>query len=240
MMFCFAATSSRRAAIRGLTRASGAALVLVASLAGTQAQAACSRSDVDYYLDKGFTREQVTALCGEGESSPRRGEDRYDAFDDPVERRSREAEERRRADEEIFFIKSALAAKDIELTPRKLEYTRRFCISAGKTPEVEGRTRVCPDVRYRVYFQGLEVGDYERKYYFLGRREIEVTGKVQRKMLHDLQEYPSDIRRQLLAAYKHSTRKGATFIPVRRDVPIHRVTEILRGYAGRAGGERAP
>ncbi len=239
-MFHFAENLSFRAAARTpvqpLTTPLGAALALLAWLVCTPAQAACSRSDVDYYLDKGFTREQITALCNDGEPSPPRGGNRHDAYDDPVEREVRETEKRRRKDEKIFFIKSALAAWDIELTPRKLEYTRKFCIAAGKTPEVEGRVRICPNVRYRIYFKNLEVGGYERKYYFLGRREVEVTGKVQRKMMHDFQEYPSDIRRQLIAAYKHATRKGATFIPVRKDVPIYRVTEILREYAQRATG----
>ena len=204
------------------------------------AHAGCSRSDIDYYLDKGFTQEQVTALCSEGSSARDQG-NRYRPYDDPAERYAREAEQQRRKDEKINFIKASVSAWDIELTPRKLEYTRKFCLAAGKTPEVEGRTRVCPNVRYRIYFKDLEVGAYERKYFFLGRREIEVKGKVKRKMLHDLREYPSDLRRELLGAYKHASRGDGTFIPVRRDAPIHRVTEILREYARRAtvkGGDR--
>ena len=236
IMSCFDENLSSRAAVRVLASPLCVTVSLVAWLACIPAQAACSRSDVDYYLDKGFTREQISALCGEGESPSRRDRDRYGAYDDPVERQAREVEKRRRKDEEIFFIKSAIAAQDIELTPRKLEYTRKFCLAVGDTPEVEGRTRVCPDVRYRIYFKNLEVGGYERKYYFLGRREIEITGRVQRKLMHDFREYPSDIRQKLLAAYKHATRKGATFIPVRKDVPIYRVTEILREYARRATG----
>ncbi len=210
-----------------------AVLLVAALLLCAQAQAECSRSDVEYYLDKGFTHEQVTALCGDNE--PRRDETRYEAYDDPVERHTRETKERLQREEEVVFIKTALSAWDIEVTPDKLEYTRKFCLKAGKTPEVEGRTRVCPDVRYRIYFKGLKVGGYERKYLLLGQREVEVMGKVKRKMLHDLREYPSEMRRELLAAYKHRSRQGATFIPVRRDMPIHRVVEVLREYARRAG-----
>ena len=195
---------------------------------------ACSRSDIDYYLGKGFTHEQVAALCGSG-SPPDNDRRRYEEEYDPPER---EAEGRRQREEEVAFMKNAIGAWDIELTPIKLEYTRKFCISAGKTPEVEGRTRLCPDVRYRIYFKGLDVGNYERKYFFLGRREIEVSGKIKRKLLHDLREYPSDLKRQLLAAYKNAGRDGGTFVPVRRDVPIHRVVDILRKYARFATAER--
>ena len=201
-----------------------------------QAHAECSRSDVDYYLDKGFTQAQVTALCGGGETSPRRDRG-YEAYDDPVDRQAREAEERRRGEENIYFIKSALAATDIEITPQKLEYTRKFCIVGGNAYDVEARTRLCPNVRYRVYFKGLEIGEQERKYLIVGRREIEVIGEIKHKMLHDLREYPRELRRQLLNAYKNATRAGATFIPVRKDVPIHRVVEILRQYIRAAADE---
>ncbi len=220
------------------TRLLRGVLPLAVWLLCTQAQAACSKSDVEYYLDKGFSREQVARLCGGGSSSRRDDGKRYEAYDDPSERSVREAEKRRAQQEETFFIKNAIAGWDVVLTPRKLEYTRKFCLSAGKTPEVEGRTRVCPDVRYRIYFKGLDVGRYERKYFFLGRREIEIKGAVRRKMLHDLGEYPSDLKRELIAAYKNTTRKGATFIPIRRDVPIVRVTEVLRKYARRATERR--
>ena len=221
------------------TMRAAAVLPFAAWFLCAQAQAACSRSDVDYYLDKGFTHEQVAALCGGPSGSDRPGGGRYEAYD-PPERQEREAERRRRDEEETAFIKQSLAAWDVELTPERITYTRKFCISAGKTPEVEGRTRLCPDVRYRVYFRGLEVGGYERKYFFLGRREVEVTGTVKRKMLHDLGEYPSDIRRQLRATYRHAIRSGATFIPVRRDAPIHRVVDILRKYARAATARREP
>lgn len=211
-----------------------AALSFTACLVSAQAQAACSRSDVDYYLDKGFTHEQVTALCGDRKPPPRRSRRDRDADDDSAGHETRETEERRSKDEEIFFIQNALAVQNVELTPRKLEYTRKLCLAAGKTPDVEGRTKVCPDVRYRIHFKNLKVGGYTRKYYLFGRREIEVTGKIQHKMKHDFSEYPSATRRQLLADYKYATRKGATLVPVRQDVPIYQVIEILREYAHRA------
>ena len=220
---------------KSVSWASRAILVLISGLFCTQVQAMCSRSDIEYYLDKGFTRAQVTALCGNDNASSRQRN--KEAYSDPAEYEASDAEKRRQEEEEIYFIKSAIGAWDIELTPQKLEYTRKFCIAAGKTPEVEGRTRVCPNVRYRIYFKGLEVGGYERKYFFLGRREVEVMGKVRRKLLHDLREYPSDLRRELLTAYKNSLRKDATFIPVRRDVPIHRVIDILRKYTRNANGD---
>ena len=205
-------------------------LFLVVCLAAVQASAACSRDDVDYYLSKGFSNEQITAICGGG-GDPDQREDTYRAYANPLEAYARQAEQRRRAEEEIAFMQKALRVWDVKLTQERLEYTRKFCLSAGKTAEITGRTKVCPNVRYHVFFKGLEVGGYERKYFFLGSREIQVSGTVKRKMLHDLSEYPSDVRRELLGAYQHAARQGGTAIPVIRDAPINRVIEILRKYA---------
>ena len=224
----------------GMVRMLRGALLLATPLLwySTQAHAECSRSDIDYYLDKGFTQAQVTALCSGDETSSRRG-DNYEAYDDPVERYAREVEERRRSEESIYFIKSALVATNIEVTPEKLEYTRRFCIVGGNAYDAEARTRICPDVRYRVYFKDLKIGERKRKYLVVGRREIEVTGRIKRKMLHDLREYPTELRRQLLNAYRNATRDDGTFIPVRKDVPIHRVVDILHQYVREAAASKS-
>lgn len=203
---------------------------LFACLAATQASAACSRDDVDYYLSKGFSREQVTAIC-EGSGGSGRQENTYQPYRNPQEEYARQEEQRRGKEEERTFMQKALKVWDVELTREKLEYTRRFCLSAGKAAEVNARTKVCPDVRYSVFFKGLKVGDYGRKYFFLGSREIQVSGTVERNMLHDLSEYPSEIRRELLASYEHASRQGGTAIPVLRDAPINRVIDILRKYA---------
>lgn len=239
-----------------------APLILPAALAAavwlicTSAQAACSRGDVDYYLDKGFTPEQVAALCGDDrpDNRPdvRRSERRDEAHDAPPPRPAAKprragkdaderapratASERRRMGEDAYFMVSALAAWDVKLTRSGLEYTRKLCFTAGQTREVEGRTKICPDVRHRIHFKGLQVGDYKRKYYFVGQREIEVTGKIQRKMTYDFRRFPSRVRRQLIKEYKQIAKNDTTLIPIRNDVPIARVSQLLRDYARRAGG----
>ena len=212
------------------SRVASGCFLLVACLAAARVSAACSRDDIDYYLSKGFSHEQVTAIC-EGSGVSNRREDAYRAYENPLEKHAHRQEERRRTEEEAAFMEKALRVWDVKLTPKKLAYTRKFCLSAGKAAEINARTKICPDVRYHVFFKGLEVGGYERKYFFLGSREVQVTGTVKRKMLHDLSEYSSELRRELLSAYRYASRQGGTAIPVSRDAPINRVIGILRKYA---------
>ncbi len=207
---------------------------LMCLFACSHTAAECSRGDVNYYLEKGFSHEQVTAICGGNSSSDNRQRGRYQAHEDPDLELERTLRAEKKIADDILLARTAIAGWDIELTPKKLEYTRKFCVTAGKTSEVEGRTRACPDVRYRIHFPNLKVKDFERKYFFIGQREIEVVGKVQRKLLSRFDEYPRDLQRELLQKYRSTIRKDGTFIPIRKDVAIARIVTLLKSYAARA------
>lgn len=206
-------------------------------LAGGGACAECSRDDVNYFLEKGFSRDQVAAICGDAPAPARRApraDDEYEGFEEGRERESRGEAMRRERREDVSLLEAAVSAWDVEVTPKHLTYTRKLCLGAGGSPEVAARVKVCPEVRYRVYFRGLKVGGYQREYVVVGRREIEVEGTVKRKLLHDFNEYQPEIRRQLLGSYRARTREGGTVIPVRKDYPLQRVYQVLRDYAARA------
>ena len=205
------------------------------------ADAECSRNDVEYFLSKGFSREQVVAICEAakprqfGESTTQNEGD-YEAYSKELETRLRVERKLQKEEDDVALLKTAIAGEDINITSDWLDFKSPFCIAAGNNPDVEARIKVCPQVLYRVYFKGLRVKEYERKYLLFGTREIEVEGTIKRKILHDFKGYPPGIRTQLLDAYKANIRKGGTFIPVRKDYPISRVQEVLRSYARRAEG----
>ncbi len=205
-------------------------------LAGGGACAECSRDDVNYFLEKGFNRDQVAAICG-GDSAPgaRPGAaNEYEGYGDSRRQQSRSEMLQQERQQDISLLQAAVSAWDVEVAPKHLTYTRKLCLGAGGSPEVAARVRICPEVRYRVYFKGLKVKGYQREYVLVGRREIEVEGKVKRKLLHDFEEYQPDIRRQLMGSYRARTRKDGTVIPIRKDYPMQRVYQVLRGYAARA------
>lgn len=203
------------------------------------AAAECSRNDVEYFLKKGFSKEQVVAICEAakpkqfGESDVQNERD-YQAYSKELEARLRIERKLQKEEDDVTLLKTAIAGEDIKVTSEWMDFKSPFCIAAGNNPDIGARERVCPLVLYRVYFKGLQVKDYERKYLIFGTREIEVEGTIKRKLLHDFKEYPPSIRRQLINAYKTNVREGGTFIPIRKDYPISRVQEVLRSYAHRA------
>ena len=205
------------------------------------AQAECSRNDVEYFLKKGFSREQVAAICEIAKpkqfgNPTEQDEEDYEAYDKELEARLRIEQRLQKEDDDILLLKTAIAGEDIRITPNWLDFKNPVCIAVGNSPNVENRVKVCPQVLHRVYFKGLRVKEYRRKYLLFGSREIEVEGTIKRKLLHDFKEYPVSVRTQLLNTYKANVKKGSTFIPVREDYPINRVQEILRSYARSAKG----
>ena len=195
------------------------------------AYAQCSREDVKFFLDSGFSRSQITAICKT--ESPATTQ-RYEAYKNAEEKDQKRQEEIESKKDEKRLLKSSIKGWDVDINPKRIEYTHKVCVSAGSDPDVNARTKVCPEVKYRIFFKGLKILGAERRYLAFGSREIEVEGNVKRKILHDFKEYPESTRRQLLRSYHARTRKGATFIPVRRDYSLQQITEILRRYVREA------
>ena len=201
-------------------------LCLLASDAG-----ACSRDDVNFYLDKGFSREQIAALCGGGggdnDGSGREYRE-YRGLGEAEEEAYRRGLQRRERDDDELFLQSALDAYDVFVTPKYLQYTGGLCMRLINNPDAEARKKTCPDVRFRVYFRGLEVGDYDRKFFLAGRREIKVTGRVTRKLVENLRKYSPPMRNAIKRNFAQGFNEEGTAIPVRDGASADRVIGILR------------
>lgn len=197
--------------------------------------AECTRSDVQYFLNKGFSHEQIVALCGQAKQPVDANKNSgYQAYNEELEARLRLEKRLQQEEDDVFLLKAGIAGENIKLSDDWIDYQRPLCLTAGNSYDVESRLKVCPNVRFRVYFKGLDIKGYSRKYLAFGAREIEVVGTVKRKLLHDFKEYDHETRRLLFASYKALTRPDGTSIPVRKDYSVSQIQEILRGYVARA------
>lgn len=192
----------------------------------------CSRENVDYYLEKGFSREQVTAICGSSQflTGLHQSDHRPTYFTD-----ERAPDNNRKVGRNLLFLRDAIVAEDIELTPQRLEYTRSLCIVAGTSPDT-GNERSCPKVRSHIYFANLDVAGSKRRYFFFGQHEIEVSGKVRHQLLGGSDKYSPRLRKELLRRYYDTLRNGSTRIILRKDAAAERVIALLKNYARRATG----
>ena len=208
----------------GLVRLAFAALLIMGALFAPADAPACSRSDIDFYLSKGFTQDQIAQLCsGGGDSS-----NQYRGFGEAEEEAYRRGLQRREYDDDNEFLRTALDAGNVNLSSKYLEYTKGLCMRVIHNPDAEARRKLCPNVRFRVYLRGLDVEGYNKKYFVAGSREINISGKIKRRLVDKLKEYPLDVQQAIKRSFNSRKNKNSTAVPIADGVPVNRVLGVLK------------
>ncbi len=211
---------------------SGILRVLLAALLMTIAYGAnadCSKQDIDFYLSKDFTQEQITKLCTFAPTDA----PVYQPYADPSrssydEDREERRDARRKKQETEDFLRTAISAVDVELTPESLKYTRKVCIVTGLDPDPANRLKVCPNVKYDITLHDLLILSSGKKFVYFGTATVDIKGKIKREIVGNLANYADYQRVELLETFNGSEPEGETTIPVRDDVPLERVVDTLR------------
>ena len=150
------------------------------------AQAECNKDDINYYLEKGFTTEQVTALCSEKEVSINNNtEEIYKSFSDEyADEQDEEYIRKMRIERQVFF-KSALGAQNIKLARDLLIFDLYECARDGLAkPGSDFNKKGCAVVKTTVKLSEVEVSEKEfKEKVFFGVRSILVKGNVHLKCL---------------------------------------------------------
>ena len=220
-----------------LTRFFPVALVLITC--ADLAYAACSRSDVEYYLSKGFTPDQVTAICTSSsapalkeipdeQATPATTSPASEPVVDVPQEKSisheRSTDHKTTQDNEQF-LKIAIKGRDIQLTRDTLRYTRKMCIQIGEEDLYGFAPKACPDVKFVIALEGLEVLKTGKKYLLYGSGEAWVRGSIQREIIGQLADQKPRDRKLILEKMEKGDQ---TVIPIREDISLERVEAALR------------
>jgi len=195
---------------------------LLLMMFSSQVNAACSRDDITFYLDKGFSTDQITALCNEASApageTPKSEQQGSEQRPDPAV-----------ADDNALFLKRAIKAKKIDLSSSSLIYTQNICIEYGDEDLFGFTPKVCPDVTYVISLKGLEVLDTGKKYGFYGTKEVRVkSGVVEREIISELKDKKPAERELILEKFEKLDEGEGTAIPVRDDFSLDKVKQVLQ------------
>jgi len=196
-------------------------------------KAACSRSDVEFYLDKGFSHEQITAICSETEaqtvSEPevKSGEAEIRQSEtEKSETRSETAPETARND--ASFLAGAIDGNDVEVGMESLKYTTRDCFKYGEEDNNGFRKKACPEVRFSIDFEGMKIKRSGRKEFLYGPRVIVVKGRIERQILSGVEHLGKYDRKEV---HRVLERSGEVAIPIRKDILLREAVDALRNTA---------
>lgn len=197
--------------------------------------AACTPETIEFYLDKGFSQEQITKLCAQGNSTT--PAPAYEPYQKPIiiyqeggPSAGLSAEERRAISE----IKGAVDGRSVDVTNTHISYIRGLCLQAGNTKNVDERAKKCIDVAYSISRKGLTVDSSGRGLLIFGQVELTVgSSEIIRKpvLANPWDAFSPDIKYQLKRKYESTQPDKFTTIPVRRGASPGLVVSALKTIA---------
>ena len=185
------------------------------------AYAACSRDDVDYYLSKGFSTDQITTLCGTASTNQTPSQTIISNKASVIPNKTSEQPTPTNATEQ--FLKEAIKGRNIVLTKDTLNYTLKVCIEYGEEDQYGFAPKACPNVRFNVTLKDLEIKEPVKRLFF-SLDEIEVKGSITRKVINGLEKYKAEDQTLILNKLESGNK---TMIPVRDDISIDRMFHTL-------------
>ena len=178
-------------------------------------RAACDRDDVDHYLAKGFSPEQITTLCG----------DNKNAVTPEPSHASGEEVAIPNFDKHRKLLIESIAGYDISLDENRLAYTKRECVENDDEDQYGFSTKTCFEVRYGIERNGLEVKGLSKKYLFLGDTVLTLKGKVDRDVKLDLTKYRAVVKDRIRMTVGMGDKLS---IPIHDGLPEGRVLQAFK------------
>ena len=185
------------------------------------ANAKCNKEDIDYYLEKGFTTEQVSGMCSEEIiSSKDLTSDVYKTFSDEYADEQDEEYLKRMRIERQVFLKSAIGAQKVKVKGTILSYESEICgrnaikkSGASDGSNIEG----CSVIITFINLSDIEVSNRLRREKILfGTKEIFVTGDVKYRIIGGLEHLSSFEKNILEPMLLKKLKNGEAKIPIRK------------------------
>lgn len=197
--------------------------------------AGCAKEDVEFYLEKGFTQEQITELCsaaGAASSVPD-----YQPYQQKVIIYSDEAAPGIKdgfTREEREAIKALEAGGDVvglKVDQENISYTRKVCIRAGMSKNEHERYETCPNAKFVVSRRDLKADSSGKKLIIFGSNVVYIEGDIKSGLEGSWKDFPQEFQRALERDYHHKENGKESVFPVRGDFSITRTVNALRALS---------
>ncbi|MEE9325927.1 MAG: hypothetical protein V3U71_01435 [Cocleimonas sp.] len=146
----------------------------------------CSKADITFYLQKGFSHDQVMKLCGttttaaqassvQTQRVPQAPNTNYTSITQRQSNSTRETQ---------VYLEAAFKANDVMLTPPLLTYTSKECVEHGPQNNTDLNTEACIDSKITINLNGLKIIKASKGIFLIKNTELIVEGNVKREYIN--------------------------------------------------------
>jgi len=179
------------------------ALSVLLSGPASRCFAGCVREDVDHYLEKGFTQDQIAGICSGKAQAPRAA-----------------------ASPALVELSSGIDALDVFLSTAAVGFTRKECVKHGGEDLFGFEDSLCLRRRYTLELAGMKIAKVRRRVFLFGKDVVVVRGRIRRDVLDGWGGSGEAVRREVGRKLESGDE---TAIPVRSGFGPARLAEVLRG-----------
>ncbi len=208
----------------------------------------CSKDDIEFYLDKGFTQAQITQLCtssGDTGGSASNIPDYtpyqqkvivYTEGEGPSKKDGLTKEER----SALQTLKKGTDVYNLKVDPTNIKFTRRVCLITGNGRDIDYRYKDCPRVDFTIARENMIVDSAGKKFAVFGQGTVTIKGSVTPVLQGSFEDYPVEFRQGLERNFNWKEAKNETNIPVRGDFSITAVANAFRTLSSDSANEELP
>ena len=178
-----------------------------------------SKSDIDYYLQRGFTNDQVVKLCVGTSSNQNNASNQNTVL---------QSQAVNQLSEDQSYLSAALAANDVTLSNQNLTLLPRECIKYGPPNNADLIETICVDTKLSISLSGMTVGRASSGLLFVKDATVNVKGNIQREFV-GINRLRRQDREAILETMK--TNPSEVSLSVRRGIAPSSVRQRLAKYS---------
>ncbi|MGK0270668.1 MAG: hypothetical protein ACI88H_001315 [Cocleimonas sp.] len=183
----------------------------------------CSKTDIDYYLQRGFTNAQVVQLCS-GPAGVQSTAQSYQA-------QTQQNQQNNQLREDQSYLSAALDADSVTMSSQGLTLLPRECIEYGPSSSRASADMVetiCVNTKLKIDFVGMKINKASKGFFLVKDATVNVKGKIQREFIGI-----SALRRQDREAILEnlSATPDKIVLKIRRGIDPSTVANRLSKYA---------
>ena len=200
-------------------------LILLA-LGSSAISCECTRTDIDHYLDRGFTPDQVTKICSPEKKSPKEKPATTAQTPAPTESAPVPPADLQNIEDKIY-LKTVIDAEEVELNEDHLSYIIDRCLTYGEE-RFNLKDSACVVMKTRIARNGLKVINTVNPIMLLRDAQLLISAQIHREITF---KNPIKAAEKIAFEKDYPRYLQELNLPLKRGIMPDKVAKVLKRIA---------